>query len=76
MSIDPDKVSTWNLESLEDLVVHLEDQAVQALQFVQDRVEQGRETVNMTISIISSDIKKLTDENSVDIEDYLENSEM
>ena len=76
MSIDPDNVSTWNLESLEDLVVHLEDQAVQAIQFVQDRVEQGRETVNMTISIISSDIKKLTDEKSVDIEDYLENSEM
>ena len=76
MSIDPDKVPTWNMESLEDLVVHLEDQAVQALQFVQDRVEQGRETVNMTISIISSDIKKLADEKSVDIEDYLENSKM
>ena len=76
MSIDPDKVPTWNLECLEDLVVHLEDQAVQALQFVQDRVEQGRETVTMTISIISSDIKKLTDEKSVDIEEYLENSEM
>ena len=76
MSIDPDKVSTWNLESLEDLVVHLEDQAVQAFQFVQDRVEQGRETVNMNISIISSDIKKLADEKTVDIEDYLENSEM